>query len=170
MAVATSTAIALGLAGAATAGNIVSANKQSKAAQAAAKVQETAASDAARRSDTATGNALSYIMQNQRQTNQSYQPYIQTGQNALAKLGAGLGLPPSFHPQSTPPPGPMNGLSSAQPSTQNGSIPGMGQPNQGMGQPNSGAVVTLEAPTGERWTGPEDQAQRFIAKGARRIG
>lgn len=211
MSVATSTAIGLGLAAAGTVGSIVSANKQSHAATAAAQMQQDASNKAGDRSTAAMQQALGLIGQNQLAMQQSYAPRIQMGNNALSRIGQGLGLPAV---QQQPPQ--MNALSSSQPSKSpdvsrgytdgpqpsmqslgpglpsgapgaaptTGGMPGgmpsaAGQANAGLGQPNSAmpntaqanqAQVTLEAPgTGERWTGPLDQAQQWIAKGARRV-
>jgi hypothetical protein len=192
MSAATSTIIGIGVAAAGTASSVYQAKKQSEAAKQAAGVQERAASTAATRNDDAMRQAMQMIQQNQLATQQSYAPRIAMGNNALSQLSRGMGLPaqpmqaPSSSPYQMQPS--MNALSSlSQPSRTisgpsgapgaaptTGGIPtsGMGQPNAGM--PNTGqanqATVTLEAPgTGERWTGSLEEAQKYIARGARRV-
>lgn len=125
------------IAAAATVASLVASHKQANAAKKAAATLADSSNQAAARSDNAMQQAMQYTMANQQATAQNYAPYIQQGQNAMAKLGRGLGLPPMSGQGGQPPMPPnMNAMMS------NGQMPG-GQ----MGQ-QGGGMVTIAAPDG----------------------
>lgn len=101
-----------------------------------------------------------------------FQPYIQSGQQAMGSMmqrygNAGGPMAPQSAPMS--PNVPQTGQNWAG-EAHAAPRPFGGPMSMGsVGQPQAERMVQLEAPTGERGEFPESKAQRMIAAGARRI-
>ncbi len=145
----------------------------------AAKMQSNAAKNAAKKQQEGTDRAL----QVQQQANQ---PYMDLGRAAAGRLAQSQPQPYTQQFQGPPmpgqmaPQGPPPGFQAFNPSGQQGPPPTLGNmgqmPPQGPppgagGPPQEGAMVTLQAPTGETVRLPDGpQVQLALQRGARRVG
>lgn len=164
MSAATSTIITGIALGASAAGGIYSAKKQADTAKQASQVQVDASNKAMDYQKQATQEARAYAEGLRTQPLQPLQGsaagYLQQRMGIPNQGGyGGLMQPPSQGSQMPPQGGGYRTLLNQPTSTP--------QP-AGMGQ--QGGTVLLQAPTGEQKAVPAEQAQAYIARGAKRIG
>lgn len=197
MSVATSTAIVIGgiaAAGASTATGIYAAHKEAEASKQASNVQVAASDKMLAYQQQQQAAAMNYI--NQMRTAPisglpagsagSYLSQLMHVPGGSSALGGGSAAPPtapSSGYQFAPSLGPQaSGTGAGQnlgyasllgsPSASNSMPPSSAPsaPNSMSSTPNSGGMVMLQAPNGEQRAVPMEQAQAYIAAGARRIG
>lgn len=173
MSAATSTIITGIALGASAAGSVYSAKKQANTASQASQVQVDASNKAMDYQKQATQEARAYAEGLRTSPLQPLQG------SAAGVLQQRLGVPSGGYGGLMRPPtldqyGPA--LAATMPQQSGGYRTLLNQPTStpqpgGMGQPQAqGGTVLLQAPTGEQKAVPAEQAQAYIARGARRIG
>lgn len=158
--VGTTTAIALGLIGAGTSlgGSAIAAH----GAHSAANTQVQAAND-----------ARAYYNQMYQTGRADLEPWMQAGGDARAKLADMLQLPgagASATPRASLPPGERVGNGAALSTFARAAVPAAVRMAPGGATKPDVPMVMLKAPDGATRAVPADQAQRYIALGAQRVG
>lgn len=159
------------------------ADKQLDATREANRIQQ----EANDRAIAAEREQIGYERQRTAAQDASRAPYVQASNQALSSLADILKIPGGFNPSAKPPmvqptgdfaPPSLAGyqtfpMGTATPSRQMLTTPITGASlaqyatGTGTGAPVRGGMVLLEAPTGERRMVPTEEAQRYVARGAR---